>query len=93
MVVDHPEKLSGNVLWVISSDYMDAYGQVLSNLTMTNDITPSEAATKHYVDDKYDKLKAKLSSIYHKFDTIDANSDLSDLLCIIVDIKNTFGTL
>lgn len=42
--------LCSNVLYVVSSDYMDAYGQVLSNLVMTDDSIASEATNKHYVD-------------------------------------------
>ena len=48
--------MSSNTLYVVSSDYIDAYGQQLCNLTMTEDMVASEAANKHYVDAKYSKL-------------------------------------
>ena len=42
--------LSVNVLYVVDSDYIDAYGQVIRNLTMDEDLIVSEATNKHYVD-------------------------------------------
>ena len=44
--------MSSNTLYVVSSEYMDAYGRQLCNLTMTEDMVASEAANKHYVDAK-----------------------------------------
>lgn len=41
--------LCSNVLYVVESDYINAYGQALKYLTMTDDPEESEAATQHYV--------------------------------------------
>ena len=43
-------KCLSNVLYIISSEFEDFYGMVLSNVTMTEDDVESEVATKHYVD-------------------------------------------
>lgn len=42
--------LSNNVLYIVSSDYIDAYEQRIENVVMSNDNIPSEATNKHYVD-------------------------------------------
>ena len=57
--------LSNNVLYVISSDYIDAYGQQIKNVVMEDDNTLSEAATQHYVE----QLSNRISQ------TIDNNID------------------
>lgn len=44
-------KCLSNVLYIISSEFEDFYGRVLSNVTMTEDDVESEVATKHYVDE------------------------------------------
>ena len=70
--------MSSNVLYVVSSDYMDAYGQVLCNLVMTDDSVPSDAANKHYVDEKDTVLKESIDTV---------STDLTsryDNLCIAI---------
>ena len=57
-----PTRLSANVLYVVESDYINAYGERIANATMTDDPTESEAATQHYVDDKLTH-KPDISSI------------------------------
>lgn len=42
--------LSGNIMYVVDSDYIDAYGEQLCNLTMPEDSIPTVATNKHYVD-------------------------------------------
>ena len=42
--------LSNNVVYIVSADGMNMYGEKISNLTMTDDSIPSEATNKHYVD-------------------------------------------
>ena len=66
--------LCSNVLYIVSSDYMDAYGQVLSNLVMTDDSIASEATNKHYVDN----ICADLSSEIQKLSTALSN-DIDNL--------------
>lgn len=41
---------SGNIMYVVDSDYIDAYGEQLCNLTMPEDSVPTVATNKHYVD-------------------------------------------
>ena len=51
--------LSANTLYIVDSDYIDAYGQAISNVVM-DDLsgkTPSEATNKTYVDAKIDETK------------------------------------
>ena len=50
-----------NTLYVVSGDYINAYGQTLKYLTMSDDPEESEAATQHYV----------LSGLAGKQDTVD----------------------
>ena len=68
---------------------MDAYGQVLCNLVMTDDSVPSDAANKHYVDEKDSKLandiravSSSVEVIKNKFnaDTIATDPVLAKLL-------------
>lgn len=54
--------LSNNVLYIISSDYIDAYGQYISNVIMTDDNIPSEATNKHYVDSTISLALKELSN-------------------------------
>lgn len=42
--------LSNDILYIVSSDYIDAYEKCIKNLVMTGDGIPSEAVNKHYVD-------------------------------------------
>lgn len=56
LVATNGSALCGNVLYVVDSDYIDAYGQVISNVVMSpagipeKASNPSEAANKNYVD-------------------------------------------
>ena len=50
--------LSGNIMYIVDSDYIDAYGEQLCNLTMPEDSVPTVATNKHYVD----SLSASLSN-------------------------------
>lgn len=40
----------GNIMYVVDSDYIDAYGEQLCNLTMPEDSVATVATNKHYVD-------------------------------------------
>ena len=53
--------LSDNILYVVEADYIDAYGQVISNLVMTDNTNPSEATNKDYVDKNDEKLSKAIS--------------------------------
>ena len=73
--------LIDNTLYVISSDYIEAFGQVISNMTMTDDPTESEAASKHYVDTIHDNLSGKIQYLSSEISSND------------VDISNLSGDL
>ena len=62
--------MSSNTLYIVSSDYMDAYGQQLCNLTMTEDMVASEAANKHYVDAKDSKLATDINAVSSSVEVI-----------------------
>ena len=82
-------KVDANILYIISSDYVDTYGQVISNMVMTDDLTPSEAASQHYVDtlstalsNDIDTLSTALSTdlsafeVNHYFKTLSGDVEL-----------------
>lgn len=50
---------------------MNAYGQRIENLTMTDDTTPSEAATKHYVDNYAEESTENALSIHNILSAFD----------------------
>ena len=98
--------LSDNVLYVISSDYIDAYGQQIKNVVMQDDNTPSEAATKHYVDNYAEGSTENTLSIHNILSAFDnskyaanqtlssglnLNSDLSVVLSALVEVWKMFG--
>ena len=62
--------MSSNTLYIVSSDYMDAYGQQLCNLTMTEDMVASEATNKHYVDAKDGKLATDINAVSSSIEVI-----------------------
>ena len=70
LVADDKTQLSGNTLYVVDSDYIDAYGQVLCNLVMTDDSVPTDAANKHYVDEKDRKLAADINAVSSSVEVI-----------------------
>ena len=49
---------------------MDAYGQVLCNLVMTDDNVPTDAANKHYVDEKDNALATNINAISSNIEVI-----------------------
>ena len=62
--------MSSNTLSVVSSEYMDAYGRQLCNLTMTEDMVASEAANKHYVDAKDSQLSTDINDVSSSVEVI-----------------------
>ena len=62
--------MCSNTLYVVSSDYIDAYGRQLCNLTMTEDMVASEAANKHYVDAKDSKLATDINAVSSSVEVI-----------------------
>ena len=96
LVADKSEMLSGNTLYIVDSDYIDAYGQQLCNLTMSNDSAKSYvgiAATNTYVDEKMSEVQSQLNQVSSTFANVFANisgitlnSQLSDLLSATIEI-------
>ena len=85
--------MSSNTLYVVSSDYMDAYGQQLCNLTMTEDMVASEAANKHYVDAKDSKLATDINAVSSSVEVIKSkfNADTiatDPVLAKLSEVKN-----
>lgn len=70
-------KLDSKTLYVISSDYVESYGQVISNMTMTDDPTESEAASQHYVDSIKSSIELSVDKICAEISADDA--DISNL--------------
>ena len=70
LVADDKKHLCGNAIYVVDSDYMDAYGQVLCNLVMTDDSVPTDAANKHYVDEKDSKLATDIDAVSSSVEVI-----------------------
>ena len=70
LVADDKTQLSGNTLYVVDSNYIDAYGQVLCNLVMTDDSVPTDAANKHYVDEKDSKLATDINAVRSSVEVI-----------------------
>lgn len=93
LVVDDKTHLCGNAIYVVDSDYMDAYGQVLCNLVMTDDDVPTDAANKHYVDAKDGKLATDINAVSSSVEVIKSkfNADTiatDPVLAKLLDDKN-----
>ena len=73
--------LSEDILYIVSSDYIEAYGQQLCNLTMTVDGVESEAANKHYVDNKLSGIELDSSKV----------KDIESIRSIVGRILSSFG--
>ena len=98
--------INEKTLYVISANNMNAYGQRIENLTMTDDTTPSEAATKHYVDNYAEESTENALSIHNILSAFDnskyvanqtlsgglnLNSDLSVVLSALIEVWKMFG--
>ena len=81
--------LLSNVLYVISSDYIESYGQVISNMVMTDDLTLSEAASQHYVD----ALSTALSNDIDSLSTALSNDIVRLSVALSTDISVLNGNV
>ena len=85
MVADEHSVMSGNTIYVVDSDYIDAYGQVITNLAMDKD-DPSYmlgiAASKPYVDFVSCNISATVNQ-----NRIADKSELSNVLSTYTDTK------
>lgn len=83
------DALLSNVLYVISCDYLDMYGQQLKNLAEPTEL--SDATNKFYVDDKFAKVKTALADALTV--NIEETSNLSTAINAIVSLRNVLTAL
>lgn len=87
--------LQGNVLYVVDSNVIDAYGQQMKNLGNPTD--PGDATNKKYVDDSLTATAHALSTDYNtKIDAIKADKSVVkkiELNGLAFDIANNKATL
>ena len=90
-LVDSDATLS-NALYVVESDFVNAYGQQIKNLANPNDL--SDAATKGYVDKRFNLISSNsiLSSV---FNSINAGGvgviTLEQSICAIYELVKILG--
>ena len=70
-------ELDPRALYIVSADYVETYGQVISNMTMTADPTASEAASQHYVDVIKDNVELSVTNLCTEISANDI--DIADL--------------
>ena len=78
-----------NQLYVISSDFIDAYGQQVKNVATPIEL--SDATNKGYVDDKFAKVKTVLADVLTV--NIEATSNLSTAINAIISLRNVLSAL
>ena len=81
------DTLLSNVLYIISGDYLDAYGQQIKNLAAPTEL--SDATPKKYVDDNVTTARQALSD-YVESSTSSARTDLSNC---VKDTLNAVSTV
>lgn len=82
-------ELLSNALYILSANYVDAYGQQLKNLAGPSDL--SDATNKGYVDDKFAKVKTALADALTI--NIEATSNLSTTIDAVVSLRNVLTAL
>ena len=78
-----------NQLYVVQSDFIDAYGQQMKNLAAPTEL--SDATNKGYVDDKFAKVKTALADALTV--NIEATSNLNTAISAIVSLRNVLTAL
>ena len=78
-----------NQLYVISSDFIDAYGQQVKNVAKPIEL--SDATNKGYVDDKFAKVKTVLADALTV--NIETTSDLNTANNAIISLRNVLTAL
>ena len=78
-----------NQLYVISSDFIDAYGQQVKNVAKPIEL--SDATNKGYVDDKFAKVKTALADVLTV--NIESTSNLSTAINAIISLRNVLSAL
>ena len=78
-----------NQLYVISSDFIDAYGQQVKNVAKPIEL--SDATNKGYVDDKFAKVKTALADVLTV--NIEETSNLSTAINAIISLRDVLSAL
>ena len=78
-----------NQLYVVQSDFIDAYGQQMKNLAAPTEL--SDATNKGYVDDKFAKVKTALADALTV--NIETTSDLNTANNAIISLRNVLTAL
>ena len=78
-----------NQLYVISSDFIDAYGQQVKNVAKPIEL--SDATNKGYVDDKFAKVKTALADVLTV--SIEETSNLSTAINAIISLRDVLSAL
>ena len=92
-------ELLSNELYVVSSDYINAYGQQMKNLAEPTELC--DAVNKNYVDHASDSLSAEIFGLAHSlYDTLEAvvtadvlmnlnqQSYISEVISAVVEIRD-----
>ena len=80
--------LNNNVLYVISSYYIDAYGQQIKNVVMEDDDFASDAVNKHFVEQLSDKLKLQIDQTNIRIDDLLVSCEIQDLSAHNLTVDN-----
>ena len=78
-----------NQLYIISSDFIDAYGQQVKNVAKPIEL--SDATNKGYVDDKFAKVKTALADVLTV--NIEETSNLSTAINAIISLRDVLSAL
>ena len=78
-----------NQLYVISSDFIDAYGQQVKNVAKPIELL--DATNKGYVDDKFAKVKTALADVLTV--NIEETSNLSTAINAIISLRDVLSAL
>ena len=78
-----------NQLYVISSDFIDAYGQQVKNVAKPIEL--SDATNKGYVDDKFAKVKTALADVLTV--NIEETSNFSTAINAIISLHDVLSAL
>lgn len=73
-------KVLSNELYIVSSDYMNAYGQQIKNVAEPE--LSDDAATKGYADDEIIKISAQVSSDYVSKDAVIPEAGITKIATI-----------
>ena len=78
-----------NQLYIVSSDFIDAYGQQVKNVAKPIEL--SDATNKGYVDDKFAKVKTALADVLTV--NIEETSNFSTAINAIISLRDVLSAL